>query len=113
MKNPCRKHDGKHEWHDCPDNFQNKKKSKKKKKDQEEQNCIDKESNYSESSSGKDYKLSDDEVEEEKKSKTKELLSSKILMGLPGAKTVFIRLVDSGASRTLFSQQLANQCTGK
>eukprot|EP00957_Ditylum_brightwellii_P096587 7356066-Ditylum_brightwellii.AAC.1 len=34
-------------------------------------------------------------------------------MGLPGTKTVFIGLVDSGVSRTLFSQQLANQCVGK
>eukprot|EP00957_Ditylum_brightwellii_P044234 3356225-Ditylum_brightwellii.AAC.1 len=25
MKNPFQKHDGKHEWHDCPDNFRNKK----------------------------------------------------------------------------------------
>eukprot|EP00957_Ditylum_brightwellii_P178270 13577802-Ditylum_brightwellii.AAC.1 len=33
-------------------------------------------------------------------------------MGLPGIKTVFIGLVDSGVSKTLFSQQLADQCAG-
>eukprot|EP00957_Ditylum_brightwellii_P139140 10605930-Ditylum_brightwellii.AAC.1 len=32
MKNLCQKHDSKHEWHDCPDNFRNKKKSKNKRK---------------------------------------------------------------------------------
>eukprot|EP00957_Ditylum_brightwellii_P171371 13046164-Ditylum_brightwellii.AAC.1 len=38
MKNPCQKH----EWHDCPENFRNKKKSKnKKKKDKGKQNQID------------------------------------------------------------------------
>eukprot|EP00957_Ditylum_brightwellii_P191066 14548040-Ditylum_brightwellii.AAC.1 len=42
-----------------------------------------------------------------------ELLSSEILIGLPGKNEVFVGLVDSGASRLLFSQQLANQCEGK
>eukprot|EP00957_Ditylum_brightwellii_P191614 14589148-Ditylum_brightwellii.AAC.1 len=34
-------------------------------------------------------------------------------MGLPGTKSVFIGLVNSGASGTLFSQQLADHCAGK
>eukprot|EP00957_Ditylum_brightwellii_P064597 4902432-Ditylum_brightwellii.AAC.1 len=34
-------------------------------------------------------------------------------MGLPGTKSVFIGLIDSGASGMLFSQQLADHCVGK
>eukprot|EP00957_Ditylum_brightwellii_P107095 8171188-Ditylum_brightwellii.AAC.1 len=91
MKNLCQKHDGKHEWHDCLDNFRNKKQSKnKKKKDKNKQNQINKESNYSESSSGKDYNLSNNKSEEKTSAKS-ELLSSEILVGFPGTKSVFIR----------------------
>eukprot|EP00957_Ditylum_brightwellii_P070544 5359689-Ditylum_brightwellii.AAC.1 len=67
MKNPCCKHDGAHEWDNCPDNFQNKKKDDKKKnktkdkdKDDDKQNQINKESKCS-NSLGKDYNLSKEE----------------------------------------------------
>eukprot|EP00957_Ditylum_brightwellii_P056638 4293073-Ditylum_brightwellii.AAC.1 len=72
---------------------------------------MDEESEYS-NSSGKDCNLSDEETVETKE-ETKELLSSEILIGLPGKKEVFVGLVDSGASGSLFSQQLASQCKGK
>eukprot|EP00957_Ditylum_brightwellii_P124540 9491462-Ditylum_brightwellii.AAC.1 len=48
-----------------------------------------------------------------RKAQKSELLSSEILVGLPWTKSVFIGLVNLGASGMLFSQQLADQCTGK